>query len=185
GERVLMVSCSTGATLATWLGTSTMGARVAAHVFLSPNFGPKDWRAELVNWPGGRCLVLALVGKTRGWVLESEAEALAWTTHYPTRAVFPMMAMVKAVRDSDLASFQAPVQVHYSERDETVSPARIKTAFDRLGSPQKQLLPVTYSQSKGQHVLAGAIKDPAAVAPMAQSILNWLCGQFAYDRSLK
>ena len=185
GERVLLISCSTGATLATWLGTLPLGSQVAAHVFLSPNFGPKDWRAELVNWPGGRRLVLALVGETRGWVPESEAEALAWTTRYPTRAVFPMMAMVKAVRDSDLASFQAPVQVHYSERDETVSPARIKTAFARLGSPQKQLLPVTYSQSKGQHVLAGAIKDSAAVAPMAQSILNWLCGQFAYDRSLK
>jgi alpha-beta hydrolase superfamily lysophospholipase len=82
----------------------------------------------------------------------------------------------EAVRDSDLASFQAPVQMLYSERDETVSPARIKAAFARLGSPQKELLPVTYSQSKGQHVLAGAIKDPAAVAPMAQSIVNWLRG---------
>jgi hypothetical protein len=94
-------------------------------VFLSPNFGPKDWRAEVVNWPWGRQLALAIEGETRGWVPESDAEALAWTTRYPTRAVFPMMAMVKAVRDSDLASFQTPVQVHYSEQDETVSPARI------------------------------------------------------------
>ena len=176
GERVLLMSCSTGATLATWLGTLPLGGQVAAHVFLSPNFGPRDWRAELVNWPWGRRLVLALAGETRSWVPESEAEALAWTTCYPTRAVFPMMAMVKAVRDSDLASFQAPVQVYYSERDDTVSPARIKAAFARLGSPHKELLPVTYSQSKGQHVLAGAIKDPSAVAPMAQSIVIWLRG---------
>jgi alpha-beta hydrolase superfamily lysophospholipase len=53
-----------------------------------------------------------------------------------------MMALVKAVRDSDLARFQAPVLVHYSEQDQTVSPARIKAAFARLGSPQKQLVPV-------------------------------------------
>jgi len=176
GERVLLISCSTGATLATWLGTSTLGSKVAAHVFLSPNFGPKDKRAELVNWPWGRQLALAIEGESRGWVPESEAEAQAWTTRYPTRAVFPMMAMVKAVRESDLAKFKAPVRVHYSERDETVSPAQIKAAFDRFGSPQKQLLPVAYSQSKGQHVLAGAIKDPAAVAPMAEGIVQWVGG---------
>ena len=174
GERVLLISCSTGATLATWLGTSALGSQVAAHAFLSPNFGPKDWRAEVVNWPWGRQLALAIEGETRGWVPESDAEALAWTTRYPTRAVFPMMAMVKAVRDSDLASFKTPVQVHFSERDETVSPARIKTAFDRLGASQNQLVPVNYSQSKGQHVLAGAIKDPAAVAPMADSVVSWV-----------
>ena len=176
GHRVLMMSCSTGATLATWLGTSALGSTVAAHVFLSPNFGPKDWRGELVNWPWGRRLVLTMAGESRGWVPESEAEALAWTSRYPTRAVFPMMALVKAVRDSDLTSFQAPVLVHYSEQDQTVSPARIKTAFARLGSPLKQLVPVGYSQSKGQHVLAGAIMDPAAVAPMAEGIVRWVSG---------
>jgi esterase/lipase len=117
-----------------------------------------------------------MAGESRGWVPESEAEALAWTSRYPTRAVFPMMALVKAVRDSDLTSFQAPVLVHYSEQDQTVSPARIKTAFARLGSPQKQLVPVGYSQSKGQHVLAGAIMDPAAVAPMAEGIVRWVSG---------
>jgi alpha-beta hydrolase superfamily lysophospholipase len=176
GHRVLLMSCSTGATLATWLGTSALGSRVAAHVFLSPNFGLKDWRGELVNWPWGRRLVLTMAGESRGWVPESEAEALAWTSRYPTRAVFPMMALVKAVRDSDLTSFQAPVLVHYSEQDQTVSPARIKTAFARLGSPLKQLVPVGYSQSKGQHVLAGAIMDPAAVAPMAEGIVRWVSG---------
>jgi alpha-beta hydrolase superfamily lysophospholipase len=176
GHRVLLMSCSTGATLATWLGTSALGSTVAAHVFLSPNFGPKDWRGELVNWPWGRRLVLTMAGESRGWVPESEAEALAWTSRYPTRAVFPMMALVKAVRDSDLTSFQAPVLVHYSEQDQTVSPARIKAAFARLGSPLKQLVPVGYSQSKGQHVLAGAIMDPAAVAPMAEGIVRWVGG---------
>jgi hypothetical protein len=35
-------------------------------------------------------------------------------------------------------------------------------------------VPVSYSQSKGQHVLAGAIKDPAAVAPMADSVVRWV-----------
>ena len=174
GDRVLLVSCSTGSTLATWLGSSPWGSELDAHVFLSPNFGPKDWRAELLNWPWGRQLALALEGETRSWAPQSEAEAQAWTTRYPTRAVFPMMALVKGVRDSDLGGFRAPLLLLYSEQDETVSTAQIKTAFGRLGSQEKRLVPVTYSQSRGQHVLAGAIKDPAAVAPMARDIVQWV-----------
>jgi esterase/lipase len=174
GERVLVISCSTGATLATWLGTSADASRVAAHVFISPNFGPKDKRAELVNGPWGQKLALWLEGPTRGSPAISAAEEQAWTNSYPTQAIFPMMALVKNVRESDLSLFQTPVLMLYSERDETVEPAETKAAFTRLGSARKSIEPVAYSQSVGQHVLAGAIKDPAAVAPMAQSIVLWL-----------
>ncbi len=174
GERVLVISCSTGATLATWLGTSADAGRVAAHVFVSPNFGPKDKRAEIVNGPWGQKIALWIEGPTRSWTPESAQEANAWTSSYPTKAIFPMMALVKFVRESDLSLFQTPVLVLYSESDETVEPAETKAAFTRLGSARKSIEPVTYSKSKGQHVLAGAIKDAAAVAPMAEGIVQWV-----------
>jgi pimeloyl-ACP methyl ester carboxylesterase len=37
GERVLVISCSTGSTLATWLAMTPEGSKIAAHVFVSPN----------------------------------------------------------------------------------------------------------------------------------------------------
>jgi alpha-beta hydrolase superfamily lysophospholipase len=174
GERVLVISCSTGATLATWLGTSAEAGRVAAHVFVSPNFGPKDKRSEIVNAPWGQKIALWVEGPTRSSVPQSAQEANAWTSSYPTKAIFPMMALVKSVRQSDLSLFQTPVLVLYSERDETVDPAETLAAFTRLGSARKSVEPVDYSKSQGQHVLAGAIKDPAAVAPMAESISRWV-----------
>lgn len=174
GERVLLISCSTGSTLATWLGTSAEAGRVAAHVFVSPNFGPKDKRAEIVNAPWGQQLALWLEGPTRSWVPANPQEANAWTPSYPTKAIFPMMALVKQVRESDLSLFQTPVLVLYSEQDETVDPLETQAAFTRLGAPRKSIAPVAYSKSQGQHVLAGAIKDPAAVAPMAETMVQWL-----------
>ena len=174
GEHVLLIGCSTGATLATWLGTSAEAARVNAQVFISPNFGPKDRRADLVNGPWGQRLALWIQGPTRSWTPETPQEAQAWTSSYPTQALFPMMALVKKVRESDLSLFQTPVLVLYSPRDETVEPAQTLAAFARLGSAHKSIEPVDYSKSKGQHVLAGAIKDPAAVAPMAETIVQWL-----------
>jgi esterase/lipase len=174
GERVLVIGCSTGGTLATWLGMSADASRVNAYIFVSPNFGPKDRRADIVNAPWGQKIALLIQGSTRSSTPESAQEAQAWTSTYPTKAIFPMMALVKSVRESDLSLFQTPVLVLYSERDETVEPTETLAAFTRLGSAHKSIEPVDYSKSKGQHVLAGAIKDPAAVRPMADTIVQWV-----------
>lgn len=174
GEKVLVIGCSTGATLATWLGTSVDAARVNAYVFISPNFGPKDRRADIVNAPWGQKIALLIQGPTRSSPAASAQEAQAWTLTYPTQAIFPMMALVKNVRDSDLSMFQTPVLVLYSERDESVEPAETLAAFTRLGTIHKAIVTIAYSKSMGQHVLAGAIKDPAAVAPMADTMVQWV-----------
>ena len=173
GDKVLVISCSTGSTLATWLGTNGHNAQVAGHVFVSPNFGPKDPRAEIINGPWGQQIAFALQGETRGGPAESEAEDGAWTNIYPTRALFPMMALVKGVRESELAAFRSPLLVLYSEKDQTVEPAQTKAAFARMGSATKQMQAVDYSESKGQHVLVGDIKAPKATAPMADTIIRW------------
>lgn len=173
GERVLMISCSTGSTLATWFATSPDRDIVAAHAFISPNFGPKDKRSELINSPWGKNIALALEGETRGWKPENTREENAWSSRYPTRTLFPMMALVKAVRVSDLSTFQTPLLVLYSEKDQTVDPVETQSAFARIGSPLKSIDTVTYSNSRGQHVLAGDIRDPHATRPMVESIVKW------------
>jgi esterase/lipase len=174
GERVLVIGVSTGATLASWLALQPQGAQVAAYAFVSPNFGPRDKRSEIINGPWGQRIALALEGETRGWTPQDPREAQAWTTRYPTRALFPMMALVKHVRDSDLAQFRTPVLMLYSETDQTVDPAETLAAFARIGSAQKKLQLIDYSESQGQHVLAGDIRAPRATGPMARTIAAWV-----------
>lgn len=176
GERVLVISVSTGATLASWAALRPEGQQVAGHVFISPNFGPKDPKAELINGPWGQQIARAIQGETRSWTPGDPREAQGWTTTYPTRALFPMMALVKQVRDSDLGKFRTPLLMFYSEADQTVEPALGKQAFARIGSANKSLLPVDFSKAKGQHVLAGDIKDAQATAPMAAAIVKWSRG---------
>lgn len=177
GRKVLLISCSTGSTLATWLATSPDATLVDAHVFISPNFGLKNKAAELVNGHWGHRIAYAVTGPKVEYTSDNPRDAQGWTQSYPTKAIFPMLALVKKVRDTDLSAFKTPVLVLYSEQDETVEPAETKTAFARLGSTQKMLEPVDFSQSKGQHVLAGDIRDPQAVAPMVERILKWLKAQ--------
>jgi len=174
GEKVLVISCSTGSTLATWQGTSPEAAKVSAHVFISPNFGLKNKLSELVNGHWGHQIAFAVTGDTISYTTTDPRESVAWTTTYPTQAIFPMLALVKKVRDSDLTSFNTPVLVLYSAADQTVDPQQIKQVFARLGSKQKTIEPVIYSQSLGQHVLAGQIRDPQAVQPMAKFVTDWV-----------
>ncbi|MEO7937360.1 MAG: alpha/beta fold hydrolase, partial [Burkholderiaceae bacterium] len=174
GDRVLMIGCSTGATLATWLTLRPEGQALAALVFLSPNFGPRNKRANIINAPWGRQIALALQGETRSWEPSSPGEANAWTTRYPTRALFPMMALVHRVRRADMAAFQTPVLMLYSEQDQTVDPRQTRQVFARIASAHKQAIVVDYSGSLGQHVLAGDILAPQATAPMVDSIVAWV-----------
>jgi alpha-beta hydrolase superfamily lysophospholipase len=176
GDKVLVMGVSTGATLATWQGLRPEGQSDVAYVLISPNYGPKLKKAEIVNMPWGRELALKIEGPMRSSTPRNDAEAHAWTTTYPTQAVFPMMALVKRMRESDLASFTAPVLMLYSLNDQTVEPLEIQALFPRIGSTQKTLEEVTYSEAQGQHVLAGDLRAPNATAPMAQRIVSWVQG---------
>ena len=174
GDKVLIISCSTGSTLSTWLATSAYAKDIHAHVFISPNFGLKDKRSELINGHWGKQLAMAITGPQLNFPAVNEREAAAWTKSYPTSALFPMMSLVKKVRESDVSTFKAPLMVLYSADDQTVDPLETKTMFERIGSETKQLELVSYSKSEGQHVLAGDIRDPQAVAPMVESIVKWM-----------
>jgi alpha-beta hydrolase superfamily lysophospholipase len=174
GEKVLVVSVSTGSTLATWLALRPEGGSVAAQVFISPNYGPRNKLSELINGPWGRQIAVALEGETRGRTPDDPREAHAWTTRYPTRALFPMMALVDHVRDSDMSAFRTPLLVLYSEQDKTVDPQLTRDVFARIASQDKKAVVVDYSESTGQHVLAGDIRAPKATAPMADTIVHWV-----------
>lgn len=175
GDKVLVMGTSTGGTLGTWLATRPEGQGVNAYVFISPNYGPKNAKSELINGPWGQQLALYLEGEQRGAVSGNPLEAQGWTERYATRALFPMMALVKHVRDdTDLSAFRTPVLMFYSAADETVEPRHTQQVFERLGSTQKTLEAVTYSHAKGQHVLVGDVRDPQATPVMAQRIIGWL-----------
>ncbi len=174
GERVLVIAASTGATLAAWAAQQAAGQGVAAWVLLSPNFGPKDPWAALMNWAWGRWLVRVATGGMRRSTPSSPQTAPFWTHEYPSVALFPMMALVRQVRASALEDIRAPVQVFYSPRDRTINVHQVRAAFARLGSPHKQLIEVNDSDSVGQHVLAGDLLAPNSTAPLVAQVLAFV-----------
>ena len=52
GDRVIILSCSTGGTLvATGIANGVFSEKLFSTVFFAPNFGVQDQMAELLTWP--------------------------------------------------------------------------------------------------------------------------------------
>jgi esterase/lipase len=174
GGRVLVVGTSTGGTLALWLAQRPEAASIVAQVLVSPNLGPRDPKADLLAGPWGARLQQALIGEEHRWQPANAAQAKYWTWRYPARALVPMMALVKSVRDSPLERIRVPTLVVYSPQDQVVSPRRIEEAFGRLSMPVRRLHRVATSEDRAHHVLAGDILAPSGTAPLLAEMLAFI-----------
>ncbi len=178
GRRVVLVGTSTGGTALTWLAerasANGQAGSIAALVLISPNYGVADPSAVVLTLPWGRQISEMIIGRQRYWEAENERQDKYWTNRYPTRALLPMMGLVKLVKGIDLSRITLPVQVFYCTEDQVVSAANIETAFAAFGSTQKQLVPVTDAESENRHVLAGDILSPGTTRPMADKIVRFI-----------
>lgn len=176
GERVIVVGTSTGGTLALWLAQRPEAADIAAQILVSPNLGPRDERSTLLAGPWGYQLQRWLIGEEYRWQPANERQAKYWTWKYPARALVPMMALVKSVRDSPLEDIRVPTLVIHSPKDSVVSPARIEAAYARLGAPVKRIVKVEDSEDRAHHVLAGDILAPSGTAALLAPMLDFVRG---------
>jgi esterase/lipase len=174
GERVLVIGVSTGATLAVWLAQQPQAQEGVAWVLISPNFGPADPLAEIVNWPWGRTITRWALGPEYHFEPRHPDQARYWTTSYPTEALFPLMATVHLARKQSLARLQAPVMMLLSPKDQVIDVGAAKAAFAQLGSPTKRLVEVHDAADAMQHVIAGRILSPASTAGVARNIVEWV-----------
>ncbi len=178
GDSVLVIGTSTGGTLGAWLSTLPREQRagLAALVLISPNFGPKDKGAAVLTWPWAE-KILPLFMPYREWMPRNEEQARFWTTRYPSRALFPMQALVEHVRDRELEGYNTPTLVFYNPDDNVVNAERIATWLADLAvstSARVQQVRITPAVGEDAHVLAGRIVSPGRTASMRDSIIAFV-----------
>jgi len=175
GDRTILVGTSTGATLALWIAVGLGDHAVAPEsmVLISPNFAPFDGRAGIMLWPWGRHLLRLVQGETMSWTPENERHERFWTTSYPSESLIPMMSLVKATRQSDLESIEMPVIVFYSEDDGVIDPRLIPVETARLSGPV-ELVQVSDSEDRKNHVLAGDILSPGTTDQLVDDAVRFL-----------
>lgn len=178
GQRVLVLSTSTGGTLAAAAALDPALMRgVAGIVLVSPNFAVNNPAARLLTWPAARYWVPLVAGPERSFEPLNRAQATYWTTRYPSTAVLPMAALVKAVGKADLGQANVPALFMLSDEDQVVDATATRAAMARWGGPVTQWHPnLTAADDPFAHVIAGDILSPSQTAPVSAFIVDWAKG---------
>jgi esterase/lipase len=174
GERVIVVGTSTGGTLGLWLAGQPGADDIAAQILISPNLGPRDSKGELLAGPWGAQLLALLVGEEYRWIPHNAEHARYWNWRYPSRALLPMMALVRHVRESPLEAIRIPTLTIYSPHDKVVDAGQILRAHQRLGAAIKPLYAIENSADPSSHVLAGRVLAPGDTPRVRARILGFV-----------
>ena len=174
GKHVIVVSSSTGATLALWLAAQKRYQNLLALITFAPNFFPKDSRAGILLWPWGKWIGRLVTGKYRSWKPHNKEQGKYWTTRYPSSVLVTMMGLVELIAKTDLAEVKAPVLMVYSPKDRVINTQAIEERFPSLGSVNRKLLRFSKSQDPSQHILAGRILSPRTTKPLLLEVLQFL-----------
>lgn len=176
GERVAVIATSTGATLtAAALSDPKMSEGVAAAVFVSPNFGINDPAAVLLTLPGARYWVPLVAGRERSFAPQNEGQATYWTTRYPTEALMPMAALVRAVARQDVSRIEIPTLFWLSDSDQVVRADLSREIAARWGGEARvQAVAMGPGDDPNAHVIAGDILSPGQTDAATFAMIDWL-----------
>lgn len=178
GEKVIVLSTSTGGTLVTALSQNQeLMEHVAGLIFFSPNYDLNTVLAPLIRWPAARYWLPLVAGQRRAFQVRNEDHALFWTTEYPTVSVLPMGALIRDLADFDPGAVNIPALFRFSMQDEVVRGDLTLAMAEGWGGPATVSHPVlSEGDDPQQHVIAGDIMSPSQTEPTIALILDWIAG---------
>lgn len=177
GKKVIILSCSTGGTLATWLAQQPSAQqRLAALVLVSPNFKIRLWAAAMFTWPWSRYWLHYVAGSHRETEAPNEFVARYWTVRYPTKVLHELQALVQAVQRSSMESIRTPTLFIYSDFDQVVDSRYTDKVYQRWGA-ERERIKVEELVGHSNHVIAGDLLAPENTAKTRQEIMAFLARQ--------
>lgn len=158
GEKVIVVSCSTGSTLALFLA-ARFPDLVDGHILLSPNIDMKDPRAFVLAAPWGLQVARKIAGSEfYSWSAPQSAQAY-WYTRYRIEGLTVLKTMINATMTrKTFMAIREPVLLAYYDRDEAhqddvVSVRRMEDMYAQLGTPEAQKRKIALPNA-GNHIIA-------------------------------
>lgn len=174
GERVIVISTSTGGTLALAMLRHPLMQQVDTLVLMAPNLVLRDSSSEIMTWPGGPLIARLIIGESRSWAPKNELQERYWTTTYPTDSVVEVVRLMQFARESLPAKVDQHILTIASPKDQVVDPVGSREWIAKVEAGRNEHRDFTLSTDPGQHVLAGEILSPASSAPLASIIVDFV-----------
>ena len=140
GDKVILVSCSTGSTLGLYIEAKYPGL-VVAHIMLSPNIDLFDPKSFMLDKPWGLQIARKILGgKFYSWEAPTAAKQY-WYTTYRIESLVTMKSVIDAtMTTSTFKAINDPVFMAYYYRDDEhqdsiVSVKRMLEMFNEIATP--------------------------------------------------
>ena len=184
GEEVILISCSTGATIGNFVAAQNPGA-VRAQVMYSPNFALSSGAASLMNGPWGQQIIRTMEsGEYHVWSdPDQPLNDQYWTTRYHNNGLIALQDLIEqTMTDETFAAIEHPVFVGYyyrddEHKDEVVSIDAMKHYIKTVGTPDDQKVLRAFANAN-EHVIASKLKsdDLPAVRAATFDFLDKIVG---------
>jgi len=181
GEKLLIISTSTGCTLATYLAAAD--SDIEAIIMTAPNFDLYDQNSHLMLKPWGKQILKKIVGGNhRTWEATPEAQKY-WTTKNRIEGLIAMRSLLdQTMTDEIFSKINVPVFVGYyykdaNNQDEIISINAIKEFQLLISTPPENQKFIPYASAKG-HVISSKYMNPNwkevqdSIFVFAENILN-------------
>ena len=180
GQKVILMSCSTGGTLALYL--SAKDTSIVANILMSPNIKLADPNSSLLTGPWGLKIAKTVVGDYRSWTPENDSIKQYWNSKYRIEGVVALQQLLNATMKKELfRQIRQPVFMGYyykneKEQDQTVSVKAMLEMFKELGTAEHLKRKVAF-ENVNSHVICSkwTSKDlPSVIKAVEDFIENIL-----------
>lgn len=164
GDKVIIMSTSTGGTLAYYLAAK-YPKKVHALINLSPNVRIADPSARILNDPWGYQILKMVMGGEQRIVQHPQPEAkLYWDTIYHINSLVNLEELMETtMTEETFKTVKAPTLTLYyykneEEQDQVVDVSVFPKVHEQLGTPENMKVSKALA-TPGNHVIASSIKS--------------------------
>ena len=160
GDKVIVMSCSTGGTLSAILAGA--GEDIHSMIMYSPNIDIYDPMSSLLVYPWAEELSSLVMGGTYNRIVYDTLAQKYWNSIYHTNALFTIKTLIRDyMTEENFAKIKIPVFVGYYYKDEenqdkVVSVARMLDFYDQISTPDSLKRKVAFPEA-GKHVISSHI----------------------------
>lgn len=191
GEKVILMSCSTGGTLSAYLAAENPDI-IEAQIMYSPNIAIYSSASTLLTKPWGLQLARATSGgEYRSFTVPESCDP-AWTTTYRLEGLIALQALLdQTMRPEIFQKISHPVFVgcyykNEEEQDMVVSVEAMRTFMDQISTPEEDKSFITFPEAQTHVIAAGCqTKDLEGVRTASYEFAEQILGLIPQEQVQK
>lgn len=162
GDKVIIMSCSTGSTLSIMLANTN--PEIHSFIMFSPNIDIKDPMSTLVTEQWGSELTSLVMGSDYNRINYKEEAKQYWYSTYHKNGIIALKRLIKDfMTEESFKKISQPLYMAYyykndEEQDNVVSVPRMLEFFEQISTPVQNKKKVSFDDAEG-HVICSQMMN--------------------------